>query len=135
MYNGIYDAETLAYQYDMVVRWLSKQLSGGSITEELVKQNIQHMCIYGVTGLGQLVYSALLQRIDVVCFADSRHYLYPDGMNGVPVYAPDAIPEIVELIVVTPESHFNSIYETLTNCGIETSRIVSLAMLVGSGRD
>ena len=131
MYNDIYDKEQFAYVYATLCKWLALKISGGSIADALRRQGINTVALYGVGGLGEYAYSDLKNSgVEVVCFADRRFEDFPNGIDGIAVYAPNAIPADADRILVTPVYYFQQILSDLLESGVAPERIISLSMLM-----
>lgn len=133
MYNGIYTKEQYAYTNDTLTKWLVNKVNGISLGDRLQELGIEKIAIYGVNGIGRLVYQDIRDTdIEVECFIDKnvrkcQHSCYSLRIIG--------LEQIMLLdrkthILVTPEYYFYDILQDLLKGGIPLERIFSLAMVV-----
>lgn len=133
MYNGVYDKEQFAYLYGVLEKWLSLKIEGGSLAERLLENSINAVAIYGMRGLGEMVYRDIENSgVEVRCFIDKRAGEYPEGYHGKKVFSIAQAKENLAdaFILVTPEFYFREIFQSLLGAGINMERIISLAMVL-----
>jgi len=131
MYNGVYNKESFAYQYDTLRKWLNKTVNGENLAAPLVRHGINRVSVYGISGLGEMVITALNNsEIEVACLSDSRSADFGGEYCGIPVVPPTEIPQDIDAVIVTAEFYFREIMETLISCRVPIDKIISLAMLV-----
>lgn len=133
MYNGVYNREQYAYVYDSLVKWLAAKIQGGSLGESLLARGIGKVALYGISGLGELVYGDIkASGVEVVCFIDKNAGRYGAEKDGLAVYGLEQLEQVPEeaYILVTPEYFFREIMTDLSDRGIALARIISLSMVV-----
>lgn len=134
MYNGVYNKEQFAYMYDTLTKWLTIKVQGGSLGENLYARDVQKVAIYGVSGLGELVYLDIQNsEVEVICFIDKNAERYGSEKYGLAVLNLEQIGQLSEdtYVLVTPEYYFLEIMNDLLNRGISLERIISLSMAAG----
>ncbi|GHV82966.1 hypothetical protein AGMMS50212_03060 [Spirochaetia bacterium] len=134
MYNDIYNQEQYAYTYTTLYKWLQLATNKKSISGFFFKNNLKRIAIYGVSGLGELLFGELkTSGIETVCFVDKKFADYPAGYHGTPVIGINNIQSLkkdIGAFVVSPVYYFLDILEDLHNSGIPYQKIISLNMLL-----
>lgn len=133
MYNGVYTIEQYAYMNDTLTKWLARKVDGAGLGDRLQELGIQKLAIYGINGIGKLVYQDIKQaKIPISCFVDKRAQNYPNGCEGLPVLGLNQLSQLDDdcYVLVTPEYYFYDILQDLLEGGIPLERIISLAMVV-----
>lgn len=133
MYNGVYNKEQYAYMYDTLVKWLTAKIQGGSLGENLLAKGIGKVALYGISGLGELVYRDVKDSgAEVVCFIDKNAGRYGVEKDGLAVLNLEQLEQVPAeaYILVTPEYFFREIMTDLSDRGIPLAHIISLSMVV-----
>lgn len=134
MYNGVYNKEQYAYMYDTLTKWLAVRIQGRSLGDTLLAKGIQKVALYGVSGLGELVYGDIRDSgVEILCFIDKNAERYKGEKNGLAVLNLKQLEQLSKdcYILVTPEFFFREIMRDLLDKGIPLERIISLSMVVG----
>ena len=99
--------------YEFLIQWLTIKQNGKSLAEYLEKNEYHSVAIYGMKELGQRLYEELKDSgIEIKYIIDKNaQEVYAD----VPVVTPDAIPEAVDVIIVTAIHYFDQILEDLSS--------------------
>ncbi|GMO45492.1 MAG: hypothetical protein Ta2B_26520 [Termitinemataceae bacterium] len=134
MYNDIYNIEQYAYTYTTLYKWLQLTTNKKSISSFFFKNNLKRIAIYGVSGIGELLYAELKTAgIEPVCFVDKKAADYPSGYNGIPVIGINNIQSLkndIDAFAVSPVYYFLDILEDLHKAGIPYQKIISLNMML-----
>jgi UDP-N-acetylmuramoylalanine-D-glutamate ligase len=134
MYNDIYNKEQYAYLYGTLLKWLHLKTTGKNMESFFDDHGVSRIAIYGVSGLGELLYEELRSGgIEVCFFVDKKHKEYIYGYSKLPVIGIDQIKEKLgafDAIVVTPVFYFNEISDALYKAGVPYENILSLSMIV-----
>ncbi|MBD5545753.1 MAG: hypothetical protein HDR01_16310 [Lachnospiraceae bacterium] len=133
MYNGVYDVEQFAYVHDTLQKWLQHKVQHRSLGQLLLEKEAMDIAIYGINGIGKLVYDDIKNTdVKVHFFIDKRYEEYRGGYDGIPVIGIEQLCLIAEntYILVTPEFYFREITDDLMKGGIPLERFISLSMVV-----
>lgn len=133
MYNGVYTIEQYAYMNDTLTKWLVQKVNDSSLGNRLMELGVNHLAIYGVGGVGTLVYQDIKKsEVKIHSFIDKYAKKYPTGVDELPVLSLEQLGQLDRncYVLVTPEFFFRDILMDLLKGGIPLERIISLAMVV-----
>jgi hypothetical protein len=136
MYNDIYNKEQYAYTYGTLLKWLYLKIAGKNTASFFGYHGIRRIAIYGISGLGELLYKDLCStNIEICFFIDKKYDEYIYGYSELPVIGIDSIKDKIDMIdtvVVTPVFYFNEISDVLYKAGVPYKKILSLNMVVSA---
>lgn len=133
MYNGVYNKEQYAYMYDTLTKWLAARIRGGSLGEMMLAKGIRKVALYGVSGLGELVYDDIrASGVEILCFIDKNADRYSGKKDGLAVLNLEQLGQLPQdcFILVIPEYFFREIMDDLLNRRISLENIISLSMVL-----
>jgi hypothetical protein len=134
MYNDIYNEEQYAYAYGTLIKWLHLKIIGKNTVSFFSDHRIGRIAIYGISGLGELLYKDLCSsNVEICFFIDKKYNDYIYGYSELPVIGIDNIKDktdMIDAVVVTPVFYFNEISDALHKAGVPYKKILSLNMIV-----
>lgn len=121
--------------YSLLNRWLRKHQQSESIVDYFLEKQLMFVAIYGTGELAQNLYRELDgSKVQVVCFVCTESNENNKCFNNKPVITVNSLnafymKQQIDVIVVTPVYHFESIYKDLRNSACK-SKIISLEEII-----
>jgi predicted transcriptional regulator len=128
--NGIYRLQYLAVSYlrEVAKLYSNSRLVFMSVAEELFKNGIQKIVLYGAGVVGETLLDILkTERIQIVCFVDDDNSKHGTVLNGIKIISPDKLAaDIYDAVLIASFRHAGKISAKARSHGMKNIYIFSV---------
>ena len=129
--GGKNEKEQFAYLYLTMQQYLAIKVDEKSVETFFEKHNYKNIIIYGVEGLGSILYKDL-KRTNIVCFMDNNATNYKGGVYGLSVCSSEEIVNWheIDVVVITDLYEANKAIDKLLESGCDLGKIINISDIV-----
>lgn len=143
-FPGVFDKETsdryidlnerYLYQYQIIMKYLQKSVTGWNAGKFFDRNDIRHLIVYAITEFTDLVIEDLNHawcKVNVDCVCDKSFEKFSHGYKGLDVVGIDTLLKKyqsgeADKILICSIFHENEVYQELMNLGISQKDLISV---------